>query len=87
MSPGFTKIDNDGVIDRLPEIDGTALKVLLVLCRRADASGACWPSVSTIGRRLIIDFLFAIRITPIASAKVVIIGRLSGTIETRMAII
>jgi len=44
MTPGFTMIDNDAVIDRLPEIDGSALKVLLALARRADSSGRCWPS-------------------------------------------
>jgi len=50
VSPGFTIIDNDTVIARLPEIDGTALKVVLVLARRAGASGCCWPSVATIGK-------------------------------------
>lgn len=47
--PGFTMIDNDAVIRRLPEIDGTAIKVYLAIARRADASGCCWPSVETIG--------------------------------------
>jgi hypothetical protein len=49
MSPGYTMIDNDTVIDRLPAIDGTALKVYLALARRAGAAKQCWPSVNTIG--------------------------------------
>jgi len=43
-------LDNDTVVSRLPEIDGTAIKVYLALARRADSSGRCWPSVATIGR-------------------------------------
>ncbi len=50
MSPGFTMIDNDAVIERLPEIDGSAIKVFLALARRADRDGRCWPSQSTIGK-------------------------------------
>ena len=46
--PGFTMIDNDAVIGRLPEIDGTAIKVLLALARRANTAGRCWPSQDTI---------------------------------------
>ena len=48
MSPGFTMVDNGGVIDRLPEVDGTAVKVLLVLARHANPAGRCWPSLATI---------------------------------------
>lgn len=50
MAPGYTAIDNDTVLDRLPEIDGTALKVFLALVRRADQAGRCWPSIDTIAR-------------------------------------
>ena len=50
MAPGFTMLDNDSVIDRLPDIDGTAIKVYLALARRADSLGRCWPSVETISR-------------------------------------
>ena len=49
MVPGYTIIDNDAIVDRLPEIDGTALKVYLVLARHANAEGNCWPSVERIG--------------------------------------
>jgi len=49
--PGFTMLDNDTVLDRLPEIDGTVLKVYLVLARHADASGVCWPSLDIISRK------------------------------------
>ena len=48
MSPGFTMVDN-AVIARLPEIDGTAIKVFLALARRAGTTGNCWPSQPTIG--------------------------------------
>ena len=44
MAPGFTTIDNDAVIDRLPEIPLPAVKVLLTLSRRANAVRECWPS-------------------------------------------
>ena len=50
MSPGFTAVDNDTVIARLPEIDGTAVKVYLAIAHHADASGRCWPSQTTIAR-------------------------------------
>jgi len=45
MSPGFTMLDNDAVLDRLPEIDGNAVKVYLALARRANVEGVCWPSL------------------------------------------
>jgi DNA-binding transcriptional ArsR family regulator len=45
MSPGFTMLDNDAVLDRLPEIDGNAVKVYLALARRANVEGVCWPSI------------------------------------------
>ena len=48
MAPGYTAIDNDTVLDRLPKIDGTALKVFLALARRANGNGKCWPSQMTI---------------------------------------
>ncbi|MCE5267218.1 MAG: helix-turn-helix domain-containing protein [Planctomycetaceae bacterium] len=41
-------LSNDLVLDRLPEIDGTSLKVLLALTRRTNQSGRCWPSQATI---------------------------------------
>ncbi|MEN6405966.1 MAG: helix-turn-helix domain-containing protein [Thermoguttaceae bacterium] len=50
MSPGFTIIDNDSVIDRLPEIPLPATKVLLTLTRRANVDRVCWPSNETIGK-------------------------------------
>ena len=42
-------LDNDTVIDRLPEIPLPAVKVLLTLTRRANAARKCWPSLETIG--------------------------------------
>ena len=35
MSPGFTMIDNDAVIGRLPQIPNAAVKVYLALASRA----------------------------------------------------
>jgi hypothetical protein len=49
MSPGFTMLDNDAVLDRLPEIPPPAVKVLLVLKRRANGQRECWPAVDSIG--------------------------------------
>jgi hypothetical protein len=48
MSPGFTALNNDTVIGRLPEIPAAAVKVYLTLARRADRSGWCYPSIGTI---------------------------------------
>ena len=48
MSPGFTRIDNDGIIARLPEIPSAAVKVFLCLARRTDGAGWCYPSIRTI---------------------------------------
>jgi hypothetical protein len=48
MTPGFTIIDNDAVIGRLPEIPAAALKVYLALARRANKAGWCFPSIGTI---------------------------------------
>ncbi len=48
MSPGFTMIDNDAVVDRLPDIDGSTFKVYAVLARRADAAGRCYPSIKSL---------------------------------------
>lgn len=48
MSPGYTSIDNDSVIDRLPVIPSPAVKVLLSLSRRANGARECWPSVERI---------------------------------------
>ena len=47
--PGFTTIDNDTVIDRLADIPLPAVKVLLVLTRRANAARKCWPAIESIG--------------------------------------
>ena len=44
MSPGFTMIDNDAVIARLPEIGGTVVMVYLVLAWHANQEGVAWPS-------------------------------------------
>ena len=71
--PGFTMIDNDAVIRRLPEIDGTAIKVYLAIARRADASGCCWPSVETIGG----DAGIARRAVQLAIGRLVAIGLLA----------
>jgi hypothetical protein len=46
--PGFTMLDNDAVIARLPEIDGSTFKVYVILARRADAAGYCYPSIKSI---------------------------------------
>ena len=37
MTPGFTRIDNDRVLARLPEIPAPAMKTYLALARCADA--------------------------------------------------
>ncbi len=66
-------IDNDAVIRRLPEIDGTAIKVYLAIARRADASGCCWPSVETIGG----DAGIARRAVQLAIGRLVAIGLLA----------
>ena len=50
MTPGFTTIDNDSVIARLPEIGGSAAMVFLVLAHRANGARECWPSLATIGK-------------------------------------
>ena len=50
MAPGFTIIDNDTVMGRLPEIPLPAVKVLLVLARRSNGKRGCWPSIESIGR-------------------------------------
>lgn len=43
-------LDNDAVVDRLPEIPLPAVKVLLVLTRRSGKKRSCFPSVETIGK-------------------------------------
>ena len=49
MTPGFTMVDNDGVIDRLPEIDGPRLEGLSgPPARRANGAAECRPSQATI---------------------------------------
>ena len=48
--PGFTMIDNDQVISRLPEIGLAAMAVYLVLRRRCNGEGLCWPAVPTIAQ-------------------------------------
>jgi len=50
VSPGFTMIDNDGVIARLPEIPASAVKVWLTLARRANRARQCWPKIDDIQR-------------------------------------
>ena len=50
MAPGYTIIDNDTVLSRLPEIPLPAVKVLLVLTRRSNGKRGCWPSIESIGR-------------------------------------
>jgi hypothetical protein len=48
MAPGFTKLDNDAVLDRLPGIDGSTFKVYAVLARRANPAGCCYPSIPSL---------------------------------------
>lgn len=50
MPPGFTMIDNDSVLDRLPEIGLSAFAVYVVLRRRCNDAGMCWPAVETIAQ-------------------------------------
>ena len=49
MTPGFTMIDN-AMIECLPEIGLAAGGVYLVLRRRCNGDGVCWPSVPTIAQ-------------------------------------
>ena len=44
MSPGFTAVDNDTVIARLPEIDGTAVKVYLAIATTPMRRGRAGPA-------------------------------------------
>ena len=51
FTKGFTKIDNSMIDTALPSMDGTAIKVYIVLARHTDSSGACWPSQPTIASK------------------------------------
>ena len=49
MARGWSKLPH-GLVDQLAAIPNSALRVLLVLMRHADAQGQAWPSVGTLQR-------------------------------------
>ena len=49
MARGWSRLPH-GLVDQLAAIPNSALRVLLVLMRHADAQGQAWPSVKTIER-------------------------------------
>lgn len=67
----------DAVVERLPMIDGTSLKVYLAVAWRSKYKGECWPSVETLSK----DTGVSERMVQYSTARLAALGLLTSEVR------